>query len=196
MVEEIVAKEDVKAVPKLVFPRLTLLKLVYLPRLRVLYPGLYISEWPMLKTLRIWGCKKVEKLTSEFQSLQENHGETQHQNFSIQQQLFIVDKVAFPNLEDLSLEWNYIVKELINENFSGNSCKLKDLVLIGASKETSLCPCFFLHTLPNLETLDVTDGVLEEMFICKGHGCKEKHMAEAPSSINQPGKFGVGLEVV
>ena len=97
MVEEIVAKEDVKAVPKLVFPRLTLLKLADLPRLRVLYPGLHISEWPMLKTLRIWGCTKVEKLTSEFQSLQENHGETQHQNFAIQQPLFIVDKVLVLN---------------------------------------------------------------------------------------------------
>ncbi|KAK3227641.1 hypothetical protein Dsin_007503, partial [Dipteronia sinensis] len=88
MVEEIVAKEDdVKAVPKLVFPRLTSLGLVDLPRLSVLYPGLYISQLPMLKTLRIWGCKKVEKLTSEFQSLQENHGESQHKKFSI------VDKV-------------------------------------------------------------------------------------------------------
>ena len=97
MVEENVAKEEVKAVPKLVFPRLTTLKLADLPRLRVLYPGLHISEWPMLKTLRIWGCTKVEKLTSEFQSLQENHGEIQHQNFSIQQPLFIVDKVPFLN---------------------------------------------------------------------------------------------------
>ncbi|TXG59187.1 hypothetical protein EZV62_017016 [Acer yangbiense] len=135
MVEENVAKEDVKAVPKLVFPRLTRLKLADLPRLRVLYPGLYISEWPMLKTLRIWGCKKVEKLTSEFQSLQENHGETQHQKFSIQQPLFIVDKVAFPNLEELSLEWNCNATELMNENFSGNSCKLKDLELKDASIE-------------------------------------------------------------
>ncbi|KAK4834452.1 hypothetical protein QYF36_023114 [Acer negundo] len=186
MVEEIVAdQENIKAVPKLVyFPELTFLRLSDLPRLRILYPGLYISRLPMLKTMRIWRCKKVEKLTSEFQRLQENHGETQHQNFSIQQPLFTVDKVAFPNLEDLSLEWNCIAKESMNENFSGNSCKLKDLRLIDASKEAALCPCFFLYKLPNLEKLHVIYGVLEEMFICKGHGCKEKYMAEVPSKLN------------
>ncbi|KAL5741070.1 hypothetical protein ACOSQ2_030250 [Xanthoceras sorbifolium] len=91
IVEKNVADEDVEVVPRLVFPQLTLLKLADLPRLRIFYPGLYISEWPMLKTLRIWGCKKVERLNSEFQSLQETHGETPHEN-SIQQPLFLVDK--------------------------------------------------------------------------------------------------------
>ena len=97
--------------------------------------------------------------------------------------LFIL-QVAFPNLETLSLEWNYSAKESMNENFSGNSCKLKDLDLIDAGKEAALCPCFFLNTLPNLERLRVANGVLEEMFICKGHGCKEKYMAEVPSKLN------------
>ena len=72
----------------------------------------------------------------------------------------------------------------MNENFSGNSCKIKDLELIDASEETALCPCFFLHKLPYLEKLIVSNGVLEEMFICKGHGCKERYMAEAPSKLN------------
>ncbi|KAL5741068.1 hypothetical protein ACOSQ2_030248 [Xanthoceras sorbifolium] len=90
MAEKNVAEEDVEAVPRLVFPQLTFLKLVDLPRLRIFHPGLYISEWPMLKKLGMWGCEKVETLTSEFR-LQETHGETQHEN-SIQRPLFLVDK--------------------------------------------------------------------------------------------------------
>ena len=69
-----------------------------------------------------------------------------------------------------------------NGKFSGYSCKLKVIYLMDASKEAALCPCFFLYKLPNLEKLLVTKGVLEEMFICKGHGCKEKYMAEEASS--------------
>ncbi|TXG53573.1 hypothetical protein EZV62_018829 [Acer yangbiense] len=183
-------EENVKAVPKLVFPQLTLLKLVDLPILRIFYPRLCISRWPMLKTLRMWRCKKVEKLTSEFQSLQDAHGENQHQNFLIQQQLFMVDKVAFLNLEELSLEWNYIAKETLNGKFSGYSYKLKDLQLLDASKETALCPCFFLYTLPNLEKLTVIYGVLEDMFICDGLGCEGKYV-EAPSKLNNLSLVGL-----
>ncbi|KAL5807586.1 hypothetical protein ACOSQ4_030319 [Xanthoceras sorbifolium] len=181
MVEKNVAEEDVEAVPRLVFPQLTFLKLVDLPRLRIFHPGLYISEWPMLKTLNMWGCEKVETLTSEFR-LQETHGETQHEN-SIQRPLFLVDKDAFPNLEELSLEWNCIVKEILNGKFSWYSCKIKDLRLNYASKETAICPCFLLYTLPNLEQLGVYNGVLEEMFMCEGLGCEEKY-GEAPIKLN------------
>ncbi|KAL5743198.1 hypothetical protein ACOSP7_029930 [Xanthoceras sorbifolium] len=181
MVEKNVAEEDVEAVPRLVFPQLTFMKLADLPRLRIFYPGLYISEWPMLKTLIMWGCEKVETLTSEFR-LQETHGETQHEN-SIQRPLFLVDKDAFPNLEELSLEWNCIVKEILNGKFSWYSCKIKDLRLNDASKETAICPCFLLYTLPNLEQLGVYNGVLEEMFMCEGLGCEEKY-GEAPIKLN------------
>ena len=90
--EEIVAKEDLEAVPGFVFPQLKLLQLVDLPSLRSFYSGVYISEWPKLKMLRMWGCNKVEVLTSEFLSLQKSHAESQLEN-SIQEPLFIVDKV-------------------------------------------------------------------------------------------------------
>ncbi|TXG73907.1 hypothetical protein EZV62_002486 [Acer yangbiense] len=93
MMEEIVAKEDVEAVPyRFVFPQLKLLQLVDLPSLRSFYSGVHISEWPKLKKLRMWGCNKVEILTSEFLSLQKSHGESQLEN-SIQEPLIIDDKV-------------------------------------------------------------------------------------------------------
>ena len=72
--EEIVAEEeDVEAA---VFPQLTLLHLEDLPKLRIIATSqIYISRLPMLKTLRMWGCKRLQRLTSEFQSFQENHGQ-------------------------------------------------------------------------------------------------------------------------
>ena len=92
IIEEIVAKEDLEAVPRFVFPQLQRFQLVDLPSLRSFCSGVYISEWPKLKKLRMWGCNKVEILTSEFLSLQKSHGESQLEN-SIQESLFIVDKV-------------------------------------------------------------------------------------------------------
>ncbi|KAL5844625.1 hypothetical protein ACOSQ4_010583 [Xanthoceras sorbifolium] len=180
VVEEIVAKEE--AVPRFVFPQLTSLQLSDLPSLRSFYPGSYISEWPKLKMLRMWRCNKVKILTSQFLSLQKTPGEGQLEN-SIQGPLFIVDKVPFPKVEQLALEWNWIVKEMLHGKFSEYSCNLKVLELISASKQNAICPCCFLYTLPNLERLDVYASFFEEIFICEGLDCEEKHL-EAPSKLN------------
>ncbi|KAK4849774.1 hypothetical protein QYF36_000692 [Acer negundo] len=102
MMEDIVAKEDLEAVPRFVFPQFKLLQLVDLPSLISFYSGVYISEWPKLKKLRTWGCNKVEMLTSEFLSLQKSHGESQLEN-SIQEPLFIVDKVGFRGIENFTV---------------------------------------------------------------------------------------------
>ncbi|KAI9196026.1 hypothetical protein LWI28_020365 [Acer negundo] len=101
MMEDIVAKEDLEAVPRFVFPQFKLLQLVDLPSLISFYSGVYISEWPKLKKLRTWGCNKVEMLTSEFLSLQKSHGESQLEN-SIQEPLFIVDKEIFAKEEEVN----------------------------------------------------------------------------------------------
>ncbi|KAL5743214.1 hypothetical protein ACOSP7_029946 [Xanthoceras sorbifolium] len=183
MVEEIVAKEEeLEDHPTFVFPQLTSLLLSDLSSLKGFYPGLYISKWPVLKKLRIVRCNKVKLLTSEFSSLRETHGESQGQISSIQQPLFLVDKVAFPNLEELSLEWNCIVKEIQNGKFSDYSCKLKVFEVLHATKGNAICPSCFLFTLPVLEKLDVIHGIFEDIFRCEGSGCKEKHVA-GPSKL-------------
>ncbi|KAJ4701114.1 Disease resistance protein [Melia azedarach] len=98
MVEEIVAKEEVavEIVPKSVFPQLTSLSLKNLPGLKSFYPGIHISEWPVLNELETSGCDKVKIFASEFQ----NHGESQH-DVPIQT-LFLVDKIVSPSLEKFS----------------------------------------------------------------------------------------------
>ena len=85
-------EEDVETVPRFVFPQLTCLASLDLPSLRSFYRGLYISEWPKLNKLRMWRCNKVEILISEYSSFENSHGGSQPEN-SIQEQLFIVDKV-------------------------------------------------------------------------------------------------------
>ena len=89
----------------------------------------------------------------------------------------------FPKVEQLTLEWDLIVKEILHGKFSEYSCNLKFLELISASKLSGICICCFLYTLPNLENLDVCSGFGEEIFICEGLDCKVKHV-EAPSKLN------------
>ncbi|TXG73920.1 hypothetical protein EZV62_002499 [Acer yangbiense] len=182
MMEEVVANEDMEAVLRFVFPQLKLLDLWKLPSLRSFYQGLYILEWPKLKKLEMWRCNKVEMLTSEFLSFQKSHGESQPEN-SIQKPLFIVDKVAFPQVEQLTLEWNWIVKEILHGKFTEYSSNLEVLELRNVSKQSAICPCCLLYTLPNLERLHVYCDFFEEIFICEELDCKIKHV-EAPSKLN------------
>lgn len=94
MMDKIVCKEEeVETVCRFMFPQLTSLMLVDLPRLECFYPGIHIIEWPVLKQLVVHDCAKVETLlASGFLSLQENREECQQQ-ISVQHALFLVDKV-------------------------------------------------------------------------------------------------------
>ncbi|TXG71319.1 hypothetical protein EZV62_006254 [Acer yangbiense] len=173
MMEEITAKDDtaeVEAVLRFCFPRLTKLKMWNLSRLKSFYPGSYISEWPVLKTLEVRCCNEVEILASQVLS----HGESRHE-IPTEQPLFLVGKDAFPSLECLVVDWNCIQKEMLRGKFSEYLCKLNYLALLGPFKETAICPSCFLHKLPNLETLWVYNGFINELLLCEGLGCKEKH---------------------
>ncbi|XP_044474977.1 probable disease resistance protein At4g27220 [Mangifera indica] len=58
--EEIVGKQEVDGTPRFLFPQLTWLKLSGLPELKYFYMGSYTAEWPMLKELLVYGCKKIK----------------------------------------------------------------------------------------------------------------------------------------
>ncbi|KAK9219274.1 hypothetical protein WN943_007916 [Citrus x changshan-huyou] len=55
-------EEEEEARRRFVFPRLTWLNLSLLPRLKSFCPGVDISEWPLLKSLGVFGCDSVEIL--------------------------------------------------------------------------------------------------------------------------------------
>ena len=94
--EEVVGKESgVEADPSFVFPRLTILKLHYLPELRAFYPGVHTLECPMLTKLEVYICDKLESFTSELYSLHENNEEGQLIDVPVPapRPLFLVEKV-------------------------------------------------------------------------------------------------------
>lgn len=92
-----------ETIPSFVFPHLTSLKLRSLPRLKCFYPGVHISEWPMLKYVDISGCAKLEVFASEFLSPGETHVDTQHDS-QTQRPFFSIDKVLSLNRAHVVVE--------------------------------------------------------------------------------------------
>ncbi|KAK4838315.1 hypothetical protein QYF36_012822 [Acer negundo] len=167
MMEEITAEDDGEEVEAVQFwfPQLTTLKLWKLSRLKSFYTGSYVSEWPVLKMLEVLSCNEVEILASQVLS----HGESRHE-IPTGQPLFLVGKDAFPSLECLAVDWNCFQKEMLHGKFSEYLCKLNYLALLGPFKESAICPSCFLHKLPNLETLSVYNGFINELLLCDGLG--------------------------
>jgi hypothetical protein len=89
--EEIVAGVEVtQPIVKFVFPKVTALYLVELPRLKWFYRGVHTLEWPELKDMWVGWCPKVEILASKLSSFQDILGERQV-GISVKQPLFLVD---------------------------------------------------------------------------------------------------------
>ena len=92
-VEEIVLREDVaEASARFVFPKVTLLLLRKMPKLKWFFQGVHTSEWPLLKELEVTRCDQIELFTSKFSSFQEAIEQSLVEP-SIQQPLFLVQEV-------------------------------------------------------------------------------------------------------
>ena len=92
-VKEIVAREDgAEAAERFVFPKVTLLELAELPKLKWFCRGVYNSEWPLLKELVVHGYDQIEIFTSKLLNFQETVEQSQLET-SIQQPLFLVEEV-------------------------------------------------------------------------------------------------------
>ena len=93
-VEEIVLREEIaEAAARFVFPKVTLLVLRKLPKLKWFYRGVHTSEWPLLKKLNVYGCDQIEIFTSKKLNFQEIVEQSQLE-ISIQQPLFLVEEVS------------------------------------------------------------------------------------------------------
>ncbi|TXG71342.1 hypothetical protein EZV62_006277 [Acer yangbiense] len=84
----------------------------YCDSLKSLFPASVAREWPVLKTLEVRCCNEVEILASQVLS----HGESRHE-IPTGQPLFLVEKVQFPSLKCLALDWNCIKKEMLHGKF-------------------------------------------------------------------------------
>ena len=91
--EEIVSREEIaEATTRFVFPKVTLLVLHKLPRLKWFCRGVHTSEWPLLKELEVSECDQIEIFASKILNFQETVEESQLET-SIQQPLFLVEEV-------------------------------------------------------------------------------------------------------
>ena len=92
-VEEIVSREEIaEAAARFVFPKVTILILRKLPKLKWFYRGVHTSKWPMLKQLEVIGCDQIEIFTSKILNFQETVEQSQLE-ISMQQLLFLVEEV-------------------------------------------------------------------------------------------------------
>ncbi|GAY54355.1 hypothetical protein CUMW_156120, partial [Citrus unshiu] len=172
-----------ETLPICVFSLLTSLKLRSLPRLKCFYPGVHISEWPMLKYLDISGCAELEILASKFLSLGETHVDGQHDS-QTQQPFFSFDKVAFPSLKELRLsrlpKLFWLCKETSHpRNVFQNECSKLDILVpssvsfgnlstLEVSKCGRLMNLMTISTaerLVNLERMNVTDCKMIQQII-------------------------------
>jgi hypothetical protein len=88
MLREIVAKEETATEDAnkviTIFPKITYLSLLNLYKLRCIYPGVHILEWPILKKLHVVHCPALKFFTTEFQSSRDLHSEYQENFVSLE----------------------------------------------------------------------------------------------------------------
>ncbi|KAI5336368.1 hypothetical protein L3X38_015635 [Prunus dulcis] len=151
ILEEIVAKEGVETTPteEFVFPKVTFVQLQYLPQLRSFYPGLHVSKWPLLKSLRFVECGKVEIFTSEYSRFHE----ILYSGTPIKQPFLLADKGnPFPNLENLKVYRCARLKNLTSSAISFGNLTTLDIWGCGGLKYlTTYSVAKRLQQLKNLE---------------------------------------------
>ncbi|OMO62926.1 Cc-nbs-lrr resistance protein [Corchorus olitorius] len=155
-----------------VFPKLTYLGLSMLPKLKCFYSRKHTTEWPSLKKIWVYGCDNLETFASD-QSL--NLGDSTN----IPQPLFWVNEATFPNLEELELKWNDIMKEIWHGQLEAKFfCKLKVVKLIKFIPQSHALPHCFFQSLPNLEKLVVNDAPFNPIFQCEGYKSETLQLSE------------------
>ncbi|XP_021910969.1 uncharacterized protein LOC110824761, partial [Carica papaya] len=149
--------ESRSAIPKFVFPQVTVLEIWDIPELRSIYPGMHTTEWPLLKRMHLHGCDKVSVFASGAPWFLQTQRDEQTE-ISIQHPLFLVDEETFPNLEELKLERIDAMTEIWHGKFSA--------------------------LLPNLEKLNMSEAPFEYIFQSR-EGAKEEIRARRLTKLSE-----------
>ncbi|KAL4613773.1 hypothetical protein ACB092_07G004500 [Castanea dentata] len=174
LVEEIVTLEEgSERMTKFVFPQITSLTLQSLPELKCFYPGKHTSEWPSLKSLTISKCDKVKIVASNELSFTETDELGDH--VLVQQPLFLIQEVAFFNLETIFINGINNLKMLWHNQLVPDSiCKIKKLHVGSCKNLMNVFPPNMLRSLQNLEELKIEDcNSVEEVFEVRGENVDE-----------------------
>ncbi|KAK5787200.1 hypothetical protein PVK06_041853 [Gossypium arboreum] len=153
--EEIVAK-TVEVSDKqeiyFAFNQLSFLKLWCLSYLTCFYQGMHRTTWPALKQLTISGCGRIRIFG--------------HEESQIRPSVFLVEKVAFPNLERITISHLRNVKRIwYNQLHTNSFSMLKELIVKECDVLLNIFPPFLLRVFQRLEKLIVTDcSSLEQVF--------------------------------
>ncbi|KAM3705046.1 hypothetical protein ACJW31_03G050800 [Castanea mollissima] len=177
-VEEIVSQEEIaEATARFVFPKVTLLVLRKLPKLKWFCRGVHTSEWPLLKDFEVSGCDQIVIFTSKIKNFQETIEQSQLET-SIQQPLFLVEEVAFPSLETLTIMHMENLKIIWHDQLAEDSFfKLQSLFVNHCENLVNIFESNMLTRFQSLERLEVSYcGSLQEVFELQRHGVRESHV--------------------
>ncbi|KAL4637883.1 hypothetical protein ACB092_03G109800 [Castanea dentata] len=189
MMEEIVAKEEgIETTTLFVFLKLTTLRLYNLPELKSLYPERNILEWPSLESLDIRKCNKLKMFGSNESSMQETNGLGHDANL-IEQPVFFVEEVAFPNLEKLKIKgmdsmemiWsNQLISDCFGKLEIITFAKLRTIEIDGCSCLKSVFPTSVAKALSQLEALEIKDCAMMEENRSKRRRNRDNHFVCIP----------------
>ncbi|RXH90646.1 hypothetical protein DVH24_035410 [Malus domestica] len=176
--EEVVAKEEgpETTYEEFKFPKVETLIFETLPQLRSFYPGLHVSNWPLLNELNFEQCSSVEIFASEFSTYQDKL-DLSHPR-PMKQPFFLIEKgKSFLNLEKLMLDknteiWYEPYGPLLAELLS----KVKSIYFATSHPKSDV----FFENLQNIERLRVLSAPWKELFVHdhQGSGSREIHEVE------------------
>ncbi|XP_044467301.1 uncharacterized protein LOC123197194 isoform X2 [Mangifera indica] len=154
--EKIVSEEEVNGAPTFLFPQLTYIQLDNLEELKCFYPGLHATEWPMLRSLAVYNCKKIKLYASKVPSFQAGDMERQPA-------LFLLEKVI-PNLEVLGLDAHDFRLTFLHNDLAESFSKLEMLWLVNFDDNCVVSVFDFLQKLNCLESLAFSGNSFKELF--------------------------------
>ncbi|KAG4123418.1 hypothetical protein ERO13_D11G325233v2 [Gossypium hirsutum] len=154
------------------FPRLNSLRLKRLEKLIGFCHEDYTVEFPTLKILEIESCPKLEGFIHNSMSKEISTDA-----------IFFNNKVAFPNLEKITISHLRKVKRIwYNQLHTSSFSMLKELTVKDCDVLLNIFPHFLLRVFKRLEKLIVTDcASLEEVFQLQVQGLdvEEKYMVDS-----------------
>ncbi|KAM5572737.1 putative disease resistance protein [Rosa sericea] len=167
--ESVVAKEEGTLEstrhPNFVFPKVESMIFISMQRLKSFYPGMYISEWPLLKYFKFEG--EVEIFAAELSVFQERqmHAPTK-------QPFLLIDKGSFPVLEKLEVSTAEILYGPSSSPVESIFSRLKYMHFWLCKPCLEHAAVLFLQKLPNLEVLKLYK-CMPKIFVDERNGCGE-----------------------